>query len=406
MHSQLKCIFVANTDWALFNFRRGLIKKLQKNSVKVVCACADTGFWNSLKTLNLYSLLQIQQYVKHINPVKDIKLLLEYYHLYRRLKPDIVHHFTIKPVIYGSLAAKIARVPVIVNTITGLGYVFTDGHKNNTWLRLLSSVLYKLSASVSDYVWFQNKHDRNYFVKNKIVQKKCSGVVFGSGVDIDYFSPDEVSDEKICALRKELKLTEFSVVVIMVARLLYDKGVHEFIEAARGIAKKMTHVKFILVGPLAPGNPSMIPLNQINKWCQKGIVKYLGRRSDIRELFHLADIAVLPSYYREGIPKSLLEASAMGKPIITTNNVGCREVVDHGKNGLLIPIRKSAALQDSIKTLVLNTKLRKAMGKNSRLRAINAFDERQIIKQTLVVYKKICDRKGIKVEFEDIDRSS
>jgi glycosyltransferase involved in cell wall biosynthesis len=406
MTNQPKCFFVANTDWALFNFRRGLIKELQNNSAKVVCVCADTGFWNSLKTLNLYSLLQIQQYVKHINPVKDIKLLLEYYHLYRRLKPDIVHHFTIKPVIYGSLAAKMARVPVIINTITGLGYVFTDGHKHNTWLRLLCSVLYKLSASVSDYVWFQNKHDRDYFVRNKIVPKKRSSVVFGSGVDIDYFSPDKVNDEKVCALRKELKLTEFSVLVIMVARLLYDKGVHEFIEASKTIAEKMTHVKFLLVGPLAPGNPSMIPLNQINKWCQEGIVRYLGRRSDIRELIHLADIAVLPSYYKEGIPKSLLEASAMGKPIITTNNVGCQEVVDHGKNGLLIPIRNSAALQEAIKTLVLNKKLREAMGKASSLRAINEFDEKKIIKQTLVGYKKICNRKGIMIEFEDIDRSS
>lgn len=394
MNDQPKCILVANTDWALFNFRRGLIKKLQKNSVKVSCVCADTGFWNSLKTLNLYSLFKIQQYVKHINPVKDIKLLLEYYHLYRMLKPDIVHHFTIKPVIYGSIAAKMARVPVIVNTITGLGYVFTDGHKNNTWLRILSSVLYKLSASVSDYVWFQNKHDRNYFLKNKIVRNKKSGVVFGSGVDIDYFSPDKVNDEKVCDLRRELKLKKLNVVVIMVARLLYDKGVYEFIEAARSIARTMTHVRFILVGPLAPGNPSMIPLEQLNKWCQDGIVKYLGRRLDIRELFHLADIAVLPSYYREGIPKSLLEASAMGKPIITTDTVGCCEVVDEGENGLIVPVKNSMDLKNAIEKLLINQTLRKKMGDKSRQKAINEFDEKLVISQTLNIYNKLFSQTG------------
>ena len=387
---------VANTDWAVFNFRSGLIKKLRESAVQVTCVCSDTGFWNYLNRLNITSLVRTRKYVKQINPVKDTRLFLEYYQLYHSLKPDIAHHFTIKPVIYGSLAARMANVPVIVNTITGLGYIFTGGQANRLCLKRLTCGLYRLSASVSDYLWFQNEQDRGFFVKRKIVHRNKCGVVFGSGVDTDYFSSDKVTYDKIHALRKDLKLEKLDAVVIMVARMLYDKGVREFIEAGRNIIKRIRGVKFILVGPLAPGNPSMIPYNQINQWVEEGVVQYLGRRLDIRELMCMAEMVVLPSY-REGIPKSILEAAAMGKPIITTDTVGCREVVNNGENGLLVPVKNSIALQEAIEKLLLNPELRTVMGKKSRQRAIKEFDEKKVIAQTLVMYKKLLARRRIKV---------
>ena len=232
INRQLICAFGANTDWALFNFRRGLIKEVQGQGVKVACICSDTGFWNHLNTLNLNHLIRLKQYVKQINPIKDIKLFLEYLQLYRRLKPEIVHHFTIKPVIYGSLAAIIAKVPIIINTITGLGYVFTDGEANRLLLRWLTCGLYKLSAYGSDYFWFQNEQDKDYFIRHNILNEDKCGVIFGSGVDLKYFSADNVSFQEKQTLRKELKLIKNDIIVLMIARMLYDKGIQEFITAA------------------------------------------------------------------------------------------------------------------------------------------------------------------------------
>lgn len=398
----LHCCFVANTDWALVNFRKGLIDSFKDGGVRTTCICSDTGFWWNLKELCFNVPVRTKNYVKNINPTKDIQLFFEYYKLYRRLKPDIVHHFTIKPVIYGSLAARIARVPLIVNTITGLGYIFTDGERNRFWTRFAASGLYTMSEAVSNYCWFQNQYDRDYFVRKKIVKRKKSGVVFGSGVNIGYFSPDKVSKDRVYALRKELDIEKSDAVVMMVARMLYDKGVVEFVKAARKIVGKMSNTKFILVGPLAPGNPSAIPIERIDGWVRQGGVQYLGRRLDIRELVHVADIAVLPSY-REGIPRSVLEAAAMGKPIITTDTVGCREVVNDGENGLLVPVKNSIALQEAIERLLLNPELRTVMGEKSRQRAIKEFDEKKVIAQTLVVYEKLFAQKGIKVAFGDLD---
>jgi glycosyltransferase involved in cell wall biosynthesis len=399
---ELKCIVAANTDWALANFRRGLIKKLHESGMHVVCICSDTGFWSYLKRRCSGSVFKVEKYVKGISPINDIRLCFEYYRLYRRLKPDIIHHFTIKPVIYGSLAARMARVPVAVNTITGLGYIFTRGQKHRAWLRRLTRGLYKISAFHSDFLWFQNEQDRAYFLKNKMAKKEASGVVLGSGVNTEFFSRDKVANEKIDALRKELKLDESYAAVMMVSRILYDKGVREFTEAAKSIVRKISGVKFILVGPLAPGNPSMIPAEEIDKWVQEGSVEYLGRRLDVRELMCLADIVVLPSY-REGTPKSLLEAAAMGKPIVTTDTVGCREVVNDGENGLLVPVKNSVALKDAIEKLLLNPKLRTAMGEKSRQRAIHEFDEKKVIAQTLMMYERLFARKGIKVSFGDLN---
>jgi N,N'-diacetylbacillosaminyl-diphospho-undecaprenol alpha-1,3-N-acetylgalactosaminyltransferase len=403
---RIRCSYVGNTDWAILNFRKGLIKSLQKKGVDVSVICSDSGFFDDLRSLGIDGQIGVKNYVKNISPLRDIALFLEYGRVYGILSPHIVHHFTIKPIIYGSLAARIAKVPVIVNTITGLGYIFSEGQGRLAWLRFLACGLYKVAGLFSDHFSFQNRDDMEYFIRRKIVPRKKCSFVFGSGVDLGWFSPENVDKEKVIMIREELELENYDNIVLMVGRMLHEKGVREFVEAGSNIVLKNNRVKFILAGPLAPGNPSMIPIEQIREWVDGVNVQYLGRRADIRELMLVADMVVLASYYREGIPKSLLEAAAMGKPIITTNTVGCREVVNDGENGLLVPVRNSRALQEAIEKLLLNPELRTVMGKRSRERAIKEFDETKVIAQTLVMYRKLLARRGIKVAFGDLDASA
>lgn len=399
----IKCSYVANTDWAIFNFRKGLIKSLKKKGCHVSVICSDSGFLDDLRSLRLDAQIRVKNYVKNISPSRDIALFLEYSRLYTMLSPDIVHHFTIKPIIYGSVAARMAKVPVIVNTIAGLGYIFGEGQGRRSWLRLLAWGLYKVGGLLSDHFSFQNRDDMEYFIKRKIVREEKCSCVLGSGVDLGYFSPENVDEEKVIAIRERLGLEGYDNVVLMVSRMLYEKGVREFVAAATNIVQKNNRVKFILVGPLAPGNPSMIPMEEIDKWVNGSNIQYLGRRADIRELMFVSDMVVLPSYYKEGVPKSLLEAAAMGKPIITSDTVGCREVVNHGENGFLVPIKDSQALQNAIEQLLINADLRVAMGEKSRDRAIKEFDEKKVIAQTLLAYETLLARKGIKAMLGNID---
>jgi len=389
----VKCCYVGNTDWLLYTYKKGILKSLHQKGFHITCIGSDTGFWEKLKSLKMESTIKLKRYVKRINPLKDLLLFYELYRIYKKTRPDIALHFTIKPVIYGPLAAKLAGVPVIINSIMGLGYIFTGDSWKKVILRSLVLGLYRLCGIASDYFFFENHKDRNYFLKHKIVSKRTSQVVFGSGVDVKFFSTESIRSEKIQSLKQELYVTDDAIIVLMVTRMLYDKGVYELVKAGRMIQKTTDKVKFILAGPLAPGNPSMIPLETINNWVDDGTIQYLGRRSDIRELMYLADIVVLPSYYREGLPSALMEAAAMGKPIITTNSIGCKEAVNHGENGFLVPIKDYKALQTAIERLSNDAKLRIAMGKKSRQRAIEDFDEKKVIEHTFNVYHDLLKMK-------------
>jgi len=332
--------------------------------------------------------------VKGVNPLKDLRLFYELYRFYKKHKPALVHHFTIKPVIYGALAAKLAGVPVIINTIMGLGYVFTGQARKKMLLKSAVLSLYRLSGLVSDYFFFSNNEDRDYFLKLNIISASDSRTVCGVGADVRFFAPDRINAEKKSAIKRELGLADGDIVVLMAARMLYDKGVAEFVEAGRMIGKTAAHIKFILAGPLAPGHPAMIPMVKIQTWVDDRIVQYLGLREDVRELMAVADMVVLPSYYSEGLPSFLMEAAAMGKPIITTDNTGCREVVKHGKNGFIIPIKNASALQAAIETLAADLELRRTMGRQSRLKAVRDFDEKKVISQIATVYHHLLKVKN------------
>ena len=386
----------ANTDWALYNFRKGLMATLIEQGRTIEAVCSDTGFMDALAGLIRKAPIRVKEYRKNVDPVQDLKLISEYFRIYRRMRPKIVHHFTIKPNIYGSMAAKAAGVPVVINTITGLGYVFTEGAKNRLPLRLFTQFLYRMSSLSSDFTIFENPHDRDFFLKKSVLPEKKCDVVLGCGVNNRFFSKDAVDPAAVAGLKSELGIREGSIVFLLVSRMLYDKGIREFVDAMRPVVRENEHVRALLVGPPAFGNPASIPEEQLDSWEKEGVVQYLGRRRDIRELLCLSDVVVLPSY-REGLPKSLLEASAMAKPMITTDAVGCKDVVVHGRNGILVPPKDTDALRKAIVLLVNDAELRQKMGAKARERALDEFDEDGVIEKTLHIYRKILRRKGIPI---------
>ncbi len=309
-----------------------------------------------------------------LNPLADLKLLWKLYRWYRQERPDIVHHFTIKPVIYGSLAARWAGVPRVVNTVTGLGFVFSDGAAS--WLRRLVEAQYRLALTRVHYTFFQNTEDRDLFLAQGLVSAEKCGLLPGSGVDTQHFQPPAAETDSD------------GVTFLMVARMLRDKGVYEFVEAARKVKAVAPQCRFQLLGGRDERNPRVVPLEDLEGWQAEGVVEWLGEVSDVRCAVAESDVVVLPSFYREGTPRSLLEAAAMGRALITTDSVGCREAVEDGVTGILIPIKNVDALAAAMLRLASEPETRQRMGCAGRQKMLREFDERLVIQKIKAVYAK------------------
>jgi glycosyltransferase involved in cell wall biosynthesis len=310
---------------------------------------------------------------KSIRPDADVELFWTLYRWYRREKPDVVHHFTIKPVIYGSIAARLARVPRIVNTVTGLGFVFQE---EVVWLRRLVERLYHVALACAHFTFFQNPDDLEMFLNRRLVKQRKAGLLPGSGVDCAFFSP-EISRPQP---------SEKPLIFLMVARLLRDKGVYEFVEAARLVKRDFPATQFQMLGGRDERNPTLVPQWELDAWQQEGLITWLGEVADVRPFVADADVVVLPSYYREGVPRALLEAAAMEKPLITTDAVGCREVVDEGVNGLLVPVKDATVLADAMIRMLKDPAMRVRMGKAGRKKMEQDFDERIVLRKILHTY--------------------
>lgn len=371
-----KIVLVSRCAWTLYNFRAGLMRALKKNG-NIVIGGGATGDGFEAKMADIgVPFVPLPVDKKGINPIADLKLIRTLHRWYRKERPDIVHHFTIKPVIYGNIAARLAGVPRIISTVTGLGFVFAEDKV--TLLRCLVEWLYRLSLACAHFTFFLNQHDLRFFLSRSLVNSENAGMLPGEGVDCQVFVPDFGPN-----LPSEKPLT-----FLMVARMLRDKGVFEFVEAARLVQRRFPWVQFQLLGGRDERNPNVISQTDFDRWQSEGVVTWLGEVADVRPTVAKADVVVLPSYYREGIPRSLLEGAAMGKALITTDAVGCREVVDEGVNGLLVPVKNARALAQAMMRMIENPEMRMRMGKAGREKVLREFDERIVIEKMLKIYRE------------------
>lgn len=311
------------------------------------------------------------------NPVQELQSLYAFWRLFRTLRPDLIHAVTIKPVLYGGIAARLAGVPAYVAAVSGLGFVFMRRAGRFDVQRLAATLLYRLALGHrNSRVVFQNRSDRQELREAGVVQPGQTVLIRGSGVDLEAYAPTPEP--------------EGPPVAVMVARLLTDKGVREFVSAARMTTGHRSGLRWVLVGGPDPGNPASITHDEFQRWQADGVVTCLGEREDVAQLYQSAHIAVLPSY-REGLPRSLIEAAACGRAVVTTDVPGCRDAIEPGVTGLLVPPRDSAALADAVLRLADDAELRRRMGAAGRALAEQAFDINKVVQAHLEVYAQLLD---------------
>jgi glycosyltransferase involved in cell wall biosynthesis len=360
---------VVNTSWNIYNFRLGLIKAFLKEGHSVTAIAPYDAYADRLKQAGCqYEAITLDN--KGANPLKDLLFTKDLYQIYRRIKPDVVLQYTIKPNVYGTLAARLLGIPV-VNNVSGLGTVFL---RENIASRI-AHLLYRLSFRFPKKVFFQNEDDRQLFLKRKLVKIHLTDVLPGSGVDLNAFRP-----------RPFKRNDTFTFLVI--ARLIYDKGIVEYVEAIRSLKQQGVQANFQLLG-FKDISPLGIPEELLQSWIDEGLIDYLGTAHDVRPFIYDADCIVLASY-REGTPRTLLEAISMAKPVLATDVPGCRETIEDGKNGLLCEVKNSVDLAEKLKTMIYlqNTELEK-MGKKSREIAETKFNESIIIERYLEVLQEV-----------------
>lgn len=373
-----KVLLVAHWDWVLWNFRLPLARALKDRGHEVILVFPFGEYAERLRATG-FRCVHWSVKRESLNPLREIAAIVHLAHIYRREKPDLVTHFTVKPNLYGSIAAAFCRNLKVINTFTGLGFLFSD-HPKAKGLRPFVLPVLRLAARVKDsWTVVQNNQDAEILVRMKVAALNRLQVIVSSGVDTQQFSPNgEVRADG----------NSLTPVVLMAARLLWDKGVKEFVEAARLLREKGVVAEFWLVGKPDDGNPMCVSEDWLRERQTEGLIKWLGHRDDMPQLLHQADIAVLPSYH-EGVPRFLLEAAACGLPLVATDIEGCRTIVRHGENGFLVPIRDPKALADAIEQLVVDRKLRARMGQASREIAVREFDQRKILEEWLRLYERV-----------------
>jgi glycosyltransferase involved in cell wall biosynthesis len=352
---------VANTAWSMWNFRRGLLSSLLQYGYKItIVAPPDNTVPLLCKLGCLFIPLKLS--AKGINPFMDIKLTWDLVMIYKKNHVDLIIHYTVKPNIYGSFAAYYCCLPSFAVT-TGLGYAFL----NDGWVSRIVRLLYKFALKYPRVVIFLNKDDRDEFVSTGLVDKKNTQLFPGEGIDLNFFHPIENSNR------------DGSVNFLLIARLLWDKGVGEYVAAAKNIKKIYPSVKFKLLGDFQANNPSAIGYKQLNEWINAGVLEYIGITEDVRPIIMNSDCVVLPSY-REGLPRTMIEAAAMEKPIIVTDVPGCRDVVRHGETGLLCQPRNVSSLIDAMMEFIqMSSDQRTLMGRAARQSIKSKFDEKKVI---------------------------
>lgn len=381
MHNLQKTLLMVVNDAAFFLSHREPVAKAARDSGFFVVVATAAGPAVHAVVDAGYEHREIRLTRSGRNPFAEALSVVSLIRLFRSVRPDIVHLVTIKPVLYGGIAARMAGVPSVVSAISGLGTVFGSvSDSRMSMARFAAKLLYTLALGHRNQrVIFQNSNDRNVLTMMTRLRPDKAIMIPGSGVDLSEYKMADEAETDV-------------PVVVMAARLLRDKGVYEFTEAARILKQDAVRGRFLLVGDRDRANPSSVNESQLEAWREEGIVEILGFRSDIASIFAMSHIVVLPSY-GEGLPKVLVEAAACGRPVVTTDIPGCREAIAPDQSGLLVPPRDARALADAIKQLIENADLRRRMGRAGRRFAERHFAIEDVIAKHLSTYKALLDGK-------------
>ncbi len=365
----MKILLVANTDWYLFNFRLLLAQALRDRGHEVVLVSPPGGYASRLQEAG-FRWLPASISRRGTNPLREFNTLLRLARIYRRERPALVSHFTIKPVLYGSLAARLARVPRVINAVTGLGYVFTAHGREAATLRSIVKPLYRFALRDTQII-FQNEVDRQEILRGGLAQAEQTHLIPSSGIDLRRFIPSP--------------LPPGPPVVLFNGRMLWSKGVGEFVAAARVLRKQGVPARFWLVGDSDEGNPESIPAAQLRAWQTEGVVEWLGWRDDVPNIMAQTTLVCFPSY-AEGFPRALLEAAASGRAAVTTAAPGCADAVIDGETGLIVPVRDPDALARALASLLADPQRCARMGEAGRKFVESRFSADLIINRTMAVY--------------------
>lgn len=369
-----RLLMVVNEDRFFLSHRKEIALRAQQEGYDVTLVAKNTGRRTEVEALGL-KMIELPINPTGENIIEELKTFRFLFSLYRRMKPDVVHHVGLKNILWGGLAAKLVGVPGVVNAVSGLGVMFSQ-EKPSLMAGMILKVLRFSHHRKNIAVIFQNAEDTDLFLKHKVVTSEQVRFIKGSGVDLNEYSYVTEPDS-------------LPVKVIFTARMVVEKGTLILIEAAERL--RMTYegkVEFQLCGGLSK-NPKAIKEEELQSRCDGKYIQWLGHRTDVKELLRESHIVCFPSYYREGVPKSLIEATAIGRPIVTTNSIGCKDTVEDGYNGFLVPIKDAGAVAEKLKILIDNKSLRQEMGRNSRKIAERDFDIEKVIEAHLRIYQEL-----------------
>jgi len=368
-------LILVNVDWFFISHRLCIAQQAVKEGWRVVVVAKDTGKADEIRS-NGIEFIDISSTRSGTNPFAELIIISKLSKIYKKLKPDVVHHITLKPVIYGSIIARAQKIKGVVNAISGLGYYFTNNKKG-----ILPKLLMKMMKIIFNQermtFLFQNHDDYTELKKANILRVfHTSYFIKGAGVDLVKFQyfPEQKNNK---------------IIILFPARMLWNKGVRELKAVTELLKNKyFGKISFLLCGKIDDDSKDAVPIEYIRQWEEEGYVTWLGDRKDMVDIFNKCHIVVFPSY-REGIPKSLIEACASGRPIVTTNAIGCKDCVDEGLNGYKVPVRSVVELAEAIEKLILSPTDRKKMGLYGRQKAVKEFDQKMVVKRHLEIYNEL-----------------
>lgn len=380
MTGRPRLLYLITEDWYFWSHRLDLARAARDAGFDVTIATRVTDHGKQIQGEGFH-LIPISLFRRSRNPLRELSAIAELVGIYRSVRPHLVHHVAMKPILYGSLAAWVVQVPATLNAFAGLGYLFTNSERQRGGLHWLMTVALRAAIGWNgSTVLFQNEADRDELVQTGIVRLSHTRIIAGSGIDVTAFSVKPSP--------------QGTPLVVLPSRMLWDKGVGEFVQAARELKGKGVDARFVLVGRCDEDNPADIGSEQLARWVGEGTIEWWGHRDDMSAVYGGATLVVLPSY-REGLPKVLLEAAACGKAIIATDVPGCRDIVKDGVNGVLVPPRDSSILAMSIANLLLDPHTREAMGVRSREMAVAKWAGPRISEQVLGLYHELLNASSV-----------